>query len=194
MRTLSGVKKGIFLTLGLLVLAAVIIASYLFIKRGRMDDEGLVLTFSEQEIQDKLGEKFPKNEKIYEVIPVVIEEPRVKFLEEQNLVRIALTARVDVPFSKKYQASTVFTGSIRYQREDRTLRLSSLEVEEFRATDLPEKFEEPVGLLINVLAMKYLDDYRIYEVKAEDFGDRAAALFLKRVEFQNQQLEVTLGL
>lgn len=192
-RTLSMVKKGNLLILGLLVLLAVIVGC-VFMKYGRFGSDGLTLSFSEEDIRGRLSKKFPRTEKLLEVIPVVIEEPKVEFTEGSNRVRLSLAARIDIPFSKKYEASTVFSGSIRYETSDKTLRLTDVEVEGLTGTEIPKKFEDPLKLLMTVLATKFLEDVVVHELKPKDLTNKAARWLLKKVEVQDQMLEVTLGL
>ena len=192
-RTLSKVKKGILLILGLLALLAIIFGC-VFMKYGRFGSDGLTLFFSEEDIRGRLSKKFPKTEKILEIIPVLIEEPKVEFTEGSNRVRLSLFARIDIPFSNKYEASTVFSGSIRYETSDKTLRLTDVEVEGLTGTEIPKKFEDPLKLLMTVLAKNFLEDVVVYELKPKDLTNKAARWLLKKVEVRDQMLEITLGL
>ncbi len=187
------VKKGILLTLGLLVLLAVIVGC-VFIKYGRFGSDGLTLSFSEEDIRWRLSKKFPKTEKLLEVIPVLIEEPKVEFTERSNRVRLSLAARIDIPFSRKYEASTVFSGSIRYETSDKTLRLTDVVVEGLTGTEIPKKFEDPLKILMTVLAKNFLEDVVVHELKPKDLTNKTARWLLKKVEVRDQMLEVTLGL
>lgn len=192
-RTLSIVKKGILLILVLLVLLAVIVGC-VFMKYGRFGSDGPTLSLSEEDIRGRLSKKFPKTEKLLKVIPVLIEEPKVEFTEGSNRVRLSLAARIDIPFSKKYEASTVFSGSIRYESSDKTLRLKDVEVEELTGIEIPEKFEDPLKLLMTVLAKNSLEDVVVHELMPTDLTNNAARWLLKKVEVRDQMLEVILGL
>lgn len=187
------VKKGILLILGLLALLAIIFGC-VFMKYGRFGSDGLTLFFSEEDFRGRLSKKFPKTEKILEIIPVLIEEPKVEFTEGSNRVRLSLFARIDIPFSNKYEASTVFSGSIRYETSDKTLRLTDVEVEGLTGTEIPKKFEDPLKLLMTVLAKNFLEDVVVYELKPKDLTNKAARWLLKKVEVRDQMLEITLGL
>ena len=81
------VKKGILLILGLLVLLAVIVGC-VFMKYGRFGSDGLTLSLREEDMRGRLSKKFPKTEKLLEVIPVLIEEPELEFTEGSNRVRL----------------------------------------------------------------------------------------------------------
>ena len=187
------VKKGILLIFGLKVLLAVIIGC-IFVKNGRFGSDGLTLSLSEEDIRGPLGKKFPKTEKLLEVIPVLIEEPKVEFTEGSNRVRLSLAARFDIPFSKKYEASTVFSGSIRYETSDKTLRLTDAEVEGLTGTKIPDKFQDPLKMLMTVLAKNYLEDIVVHELEPKDLTYKAARWLLKKVEVRDQMLKITLGL
>ena len=152
------------------------------------------MTFTEAEIKEKLGKKFPKTEKIYEIIPVVIATPKVEFLEEEDRMQISLAASVEIPFSKKYDVSVIFVSGVRYEPKDKTLRLSKLEVKEIKATDLPENYAKPMATLASALSKKYLKDQKVYELKPKDFKNKAARMLIKKVEVKEKQLQVTFGL
>ena len=192
-RTLSMVKKGIFLILVLQIVLAVIIGC-VFIKSGRFASDGVTLSFSEEDIRGRLSKKFPKTEKLLEVIPVLIEEPKVEFTEGSNRVRLSLAARLDIPFSKKYGASTVFSGGIRYETSDKTLRLTDVAVEGITGTKIPEKLEDPLKMLMTVLAKNYLEDVVVHEFEPKDLTYKAARWLVRKVEVRDQMLEITLGL
>ena len=186
-------KKGILVILGLQVVLAAIVGC-VFIKNGRFGSDGLTLSFSEEDIRGRFSKKFPETEKLLEVIPVLIEKPKVEFTEGSNRARLSLAARFDIPFSKKYEASTVFSGSIRYETSDKTLRLTDIEVEELTGTKIPEKFEDPLIMLMTVLAKNYLEDVVVHELEPKDLTYKAARWLLKKVEVRDQMLEITLGL
>ena len=186
-------KNGIRALIVLLLLGAAIVGGVL-LKNGRIDEDGVTLTITEEYINGRLEKKFPKTEKILEVIPVLIEKPKVEFVDGSDRVRLSLAANIDIPLAKKYAASTVFSGSVRYEPSDHTLRLTEVVFEEFKATDIPEKFEEPLEILMTVLARTHLDDYEVYKIEPKDLNNKAARWLLKKVEVRNEMLEVTLGL
>ena len=186
-------KKGILLILGLLVLGAVVVGCVL-LNNGRFGSDGLTLSFSEGDIQERLGRKFPKTEKALELIPVLIEEPIVEFVDGSNRVRLTLSASNVIPYPKKYEASIIFSGSIRYETSDKTLRLTDIEVEGISGTDISTQYEDELKFLTTALAKNYLDDVVVHEIKPKDLTNKAARWLLKKVEVRDQMLDITLGL
>ena len=57
-----------------------------------------------------------------------------------------------------------------------------------------QKFEDPLKLLMTVLAKNFLEDVVVYELKPKDLTNKAARWLLKKVEVRDQMLEITLGL
>lgn len=190
----SGMKIWMGLMIGLLLGVAGTIGGYILLKNTELGDKGIVVVFTEEDIQGKLGRKFPKSERILEVIPVEIGEPFVKFLGDSNRVQITMEAVVAVPLVQTFQTEAVVTTSVRYEPKDYTLRLSDITVESFDVTSLPKNLKEPLRLALTAAARKYLDDYPVHEVDSDDFEDEMVQLFVKDLKVKKGRLEVRLGL
>lgn len=180
--------------LGLVLGAAGTIGGYLILKETRLGDDGITLTFTEAEIQSRLGEKFPKSERLLDIIPVQIGVPQVHFLGESNRVELTMEANVAVPLMQTYQTRGVFTTSIRYEQDDHTLRLSDITVEELDATNLPEKFKAPLNLTLTAAARKYLNDHPVHTLEPKDYKGEMVKMFLRELKVKEGRLEVRLGL
>ena len=179
---------------GLVLGAAATIAGYLILKETDLGNDAVTLSFTEAEIQSRLGEKFPKSERLLEIIPVEIGVPRVRFLGESNRVELTMAADVAVPLMQTFETRGVFTTSIRYEQEDQTLRLSDITVEELDATNLPEKFKAPLNLTLTAVARKYLNDHPVYKLEPKDFKGEMVKIFLQELKVKEGRLEVRLGL
>ena len=184
MKFLMGMVTGSLLT----------IVGYFVLRTLPIGNDAVVVTFTEAEIQEKIGKDFPKTEKILDLIPLVIQEPQVKFLGDSNRVQLTVNAEAGIPIVGTDEAQGVFTASIRYEDEDQTLRISRLTVESFKAQTLPERFEEPVRLLMTAVARKYIDDHIVHTLKPEDYKEEMARLLLREIKVKDGRLEVILGL
>jgi hypothetical protein len=171
------------------------IAGYFFLGDTKLGyDDGLTVTFTEAEIQGRLGEKFPKSERLLDLIPVEIAEPRVRFLRGSNRVELTMEADVAVPWVQTYRTTGVFTTSIRYEPEDQTLRLSDIKVEDFDATNLPEKFKAPLRITLTAAADKYLNDHPVHQLEPKDYKGKMVKMLLREITVKEGELEVKLGL
>ena len=85
-------KTAITLLIGVLLGAALTITGYFLFTTFDLGDETITVTFTEEEIQQKIGRKFPKKEKILDYIPIVIQEPIVKFLGDTKRVCLLYTS------------------------------------------------------------------------------------------------------
>lgn len=186
----------IFKFLFFAVLGAVLVSGWMaWQKLG--SEEGVVLTFTEEEIETRLSEKFPISEVITEQVPiplpVTVQAPEITFIPGTDRVKARITAEVDA-ILKKFGTSASFSCGIRYEASDQSLRLVEPVVEEIETSQVPEKYRGVLNLLATALAHKYLNDQPLYHLKEEDLTDHAARFLLKSVEVNDERLVVRLGL
>jgi len=156
--------------------------------------DGIKLEFTEAEIQEKIGKKFPKTEKIYDIIPVVIDEPKVHFIEGDKRIEVSLSARVEIPFKDDFEASLTFISGITFDNEKKSLNLTDFEVKKIAATKLPEKYKPALEILSTLLAQKYLEDQEVYRLKDTSLEKKAAKYLIQDVQVADQMLIIKLGL
>ena len=187
-------KMSLGLIVGILIGAASVIGGYFYLTSGSIGDDLVKVTFTEAEIQEKIGRKFPKTERILEIFPIEIQEPRVKFLSESDRLQLSADATLVVPFVGPEEITLICTGSVDYENEDKSLRISDVTVEQIKTRSLPGKYEEPVRLALTAAARKYLEDYVIHTLKPKDYKGKMAEMFVKKIKVKKGLLEVTLGL
>ncbi len=176
----------------LIVLLACLVGGFLMWKNYQAED-GIVLTFTEEEIEARLDKEFPKQTMIEGIIPVEIKTPTIEFIPNTNRVRCGLVAEVDA-FIRKYEASASLSCALHYEPSDQSIRLIDPLVEEFRTDQIPEKYRERLVLAASLLAKQFLNDQPVYQLKEEDVKDKATRYLLKSVEVDNEVLKVRLGL
>lgn len=188
---MSFFKSLIFVLLG----AALLAAWFLFGKLG--SDDGVTLTFTAEEIEERLDQKFPITEIVKEPLPlplpVTVQTPEITFIPSSDRLRARVTAEIDAILAK-YEIRASFSCGIRYQASDQSLRIIDPTVEEIETRKLPEKYRDQVYLLASLLAQRYLNDQPVYTLKGTDLKDQAARLLLKEIEVKNGLLIVRLGL
>jgi hypothetical protein len=179
---LLGLVTGVVLTVGLYFI-------YLPLKH---DAELLTLTFTEAELQKKLARKFPREETKFEVVQITIDEPRVELVGGNNRVRLFATATIGIPFVASERIEGVFSCSVRYNREDYTLRTSDYKVEELKTDRLPQKYAGIVEKTISIAAKELFDDQIVYTLDGEKNRDVLARTFLREIRVKKGILEVSL--
>ncbi len=187
-------KLAIGLIVGSILGAIIVIGGYFYLKKNKAGDESITISFTEATIQEKLGKDFPKHERILNYIPVVIEEPVVKFLGESKRVQLSAKATISIPFIRSEEVVAVCTSSIRYEKEDKTLRISDLTVESIGTNSLPKKYEGAIRLALTTAARKYLDDHVVHTIKPKDAPRALAEMLVQKIKVKNGRLEVILGL
>lgn len=187
-------KSLLILLVGLLLGAAGVIGSYFYLSGHQAGDEILTLTFTEGELQEKLGRKFPKEEELLGLITIVIEEPRVDLMGLDNRIRLQAKAAVTIPFVSEEELDLTVSSSVRYHAEDHTLRTSDYEVESLKTDRLPNKYEAPVRSAITMAARELFDDEIVHTIKDKDLKDKIGRLLIQKITVKNGILEVLLGL
>lgn len=181
------------LLMGFLIGAAAVVGGYLVLSSQKSREELLILTFTEAEIQERLARKFPKEEKVLGFIKIVIDEPAVAFLGNDNRIQLATRARIIIPLVGTEEIGAAFSSSIRYQQEDHTLRTADYQVEDLDTDRLPEEYESTVRAVITAAARELLHDEVIHTVKDEDVEGKLTRLFLQELKVKKGELEVVLG-
>jgi len=187
-------KSAFILLIGLVIGAVGVIGGYFYFSTREAGDDFVRVVFTEEEIQEKIGRKFPQEKEILRFFKLVIEEPKVTFLGKKNRIQLAIDAKFIVPLIRTDEISGLFEGSVRYEKEDQTLRVSDFEVVTLDTEELPEKYEGPVRAAFNLAAIKFLDDKVIHTIKKDDLKGKAAELLLKDLKVKEGELEVVLGL
>ncbi len=174
--------------------AALTIGGYLFFTKTKYGDDSVRVSFTEAEVQKRIAKKFPIEEKVLDYIPVKIHEPTIKFLGDSKRVKVDVKASLDLPLLKTETLDGSFTGSIAYEKEDKTLRLSNLTVEQIATHRLKGRYQEATRLALTAAARKYLDDYILYTIEPKDLPRKAAELFVQKINVKDGRIEVVLGL
>lgn len=187
-------KLIITLIAGLLAGAAIVIGGYFFLTSSELGDETLTISFTEAEIQKKIGKDFPKKERILNYIPIVIEEPIVKFLGDSNRVQLSVEANIAIPFIRTEEVIGTFTSSVRYEKEDQTLRIDDLTVESLEIQSMPKQYQKAVQAALTLAARKYLDDHIVHTLDPKDYKGKMAEMFIQKIKVKDGRLEVILGL
>ena len=179
---------------GVFLGAGGIIGGYFYFSNREAGDEMLTLVFTEEEIQEKIGRKFPKEEEILKVGKLVIEEPKITLLGKRNRLQIDISAKSIIPFMRTDEISGVFESSVRYEKEDHTLRISDFQIVSLNTEHISERVEPLVRLGFNVAAKKFIEDQVVYTLKTKDWEKHAAQLLVKKIKVKKGTLEVILGL
>lgn len=182
------------LVLGLILGSAIVIGGYFFFSTSERGDESITLTFTEEELQKKIGEKFPLKDRILDYIPVTIEQPQVKLLGDSKRLQLSVKASVAIPFVPSEVIEGVFTSSVRYKKKDQSLRISDLTVENISTSRLPKRYESALRLALTATARKYLDDYIVHIIEPKDIPRAMAGMFIQKIKVKNGRLEIILGL
>ena len=156
--------------------------------------EGIVVTITPEEIQEKLDKAFPITEKYLVVFSLTLADPEVELTEGSDRIGFGLSAKTNVRVNGEDVTgrANVSTG-LRYGPGKGALFLADPRVEGVEMSMLPEKYEDDVRLAANLAAKKFLKEYEVYRLDKSDFKQAVAKMTLKNVVVRDGVLKLIFG-
>lgn len=124
---------------------------------------------SRDELQARLGRKFPLTRNVLNLFDVTASSPRLAMIADTNRVSavVDLLAR-DTIVQRDYLGNVAVSFGLRYEPKDSTLRILQLNVDSIRIEGMPQGFQQMLLDLGNRVAREHLQDYPIHQFKPED--------------------------
>jgi Protein of unknown function (DUF1439) len=173
----------------LLLLAGV--AGY-FLMRG----EEFEIRLTQQEIQERLDQKFPLTKKYLFLVDVTYSNPRVTLVSGDDRVRLSLDAALGnlTPSNgDRIQGSSEVLAGVRYDAARYEFYLVDPVIGSLEINGLPESIAPKAQKALQVVIQEYLDHFPIYKLPPTDIKKVTARMILKRVRVDNGELVFTLG-
>jgi len=173
----------------LLLLAAV--AGY-FLLCG----EEFEIRLTQQEIQERLDQKFPLTKKYLFLIDVTYSNPRVTLVSGDDRVRFSLDAALGnlTPGNgDKVQGSPEVVAGVRYDAARYEFYLVDPVISSLEINGLPESIAPRAQKALQAVIQEYLDHFPIYKLQPTDIKKATAGMIVKRVRVDNGELVFTLG-
>ena len=178
--------------MALVLLVAAGIGAYAYLAEKRY-----VLTFSEEQIRQKLSGKLPLTKTYFFIIHVTLNNPRIELREGSHRINAGMDVILNISLLNERNSlggSVDVSAQVTYRPETGEFFLADPLVERFSVHGIPEKLTSRVNEAMGKALNEYYAAHPIYTLKATDAKHAAARLLLKDVTVQGRAVVVTLGL
>jgi hypothetical protein len=126
------------------------------------------VTLSAGEVQSLVERRFPRQQRVMELLDVNLTNPVVRLVPERN----RLTTSMDLQASERLsgrvlRGSLALDHGLRFEPSDATVRLANVRVEEMKLELAGTPLSGQTARLAALLAERVLDDFVIYRVNDE---------------------------
>lgn len=152
---------------------------------------------TQQQIDDALQKKFPVTKTYLLFFGITYSNPHLKLLPESNRIEVGLDAELDIKIlneSKKLGGTVLVTSALAYRNETKQFFLYSPQINKLEIQGIPQQYLDKVTDFASNAARKYLQEFPVYTLTANDTKTAAAKLLLKDVQVRSSEIHVTLGL
>ncbi|HSH44056.1 MAG TPA: DUF1439 domain-containing protein [Arenicellales bacterium] len=176
------------LIIALLILAAVLVSAFLYLRHGH------VYEVSEADIQSRVETQFPV-EKCVLVFCLELDRPFVKLTEGSTRIEFGADALMEIAFSSdKYDGNAGFSGELSYIAGEGAFYLTDSRLEFLEVKGVSDKHKDNLDQLAVMIVSEYLRTNPIYSFRDSPLELVAPWLELKEVEVRAGVLRVRLGL
>lgn len=124
---------------------------------------------SRDELLLKLGKQFPMRKTLAEIFEVEAKAPRLQLNPDTNRVAAEFDlAATDRLFGRTYQGLVGVSFGMRYEAQDRTIRLNQVTIDQVHLEGLTDSGQRQLSKLGSALAQDKLQNYPIHQFKPED--------------------------
>ena len=161
------------------------------------------LTFTRDEIQAKVEEKFPI-ERTATIVNLELTNPDIVLENGSNRIGLKADATAKLPGSglagligmggNSHTGSVYIEGDVDYGPEEGTFYFTNGKIKELKIEGLPEQLSGPISKLADAAASNNLNKVPLFTLNEKDMKERAAKFFLKKARVRDGKLEVIVGL
>ncbi len=127
------------------------------------------MEFPIAKLQDGLAKRFPVEQRLFEVISLRLEQPRLSTLPAQERLQVALVTQMSSPvMTKPWRGKLTFSGKLALDEARQAIVLREGRVEELAAEGLDETRQRLLTRLANFVAEHILQDAVVHSFKPED--------------------------
>lgn len=164
------------------------------------------LTFTRDEIQAKVEEKFPIKRKAA-VVTMVLSDPNIVLENGSDKIGLKSVVKAELPVSglaeigqivglggDSHKGSIFVEGEVEYEPVEGTFYFTKGKIRELSIEGFPEQVKQPITELANLAVKNDLAKVPLFTLNEKDMKERAAKFFLKKVQIKDGKLEVIVGL
>jgi hypothetical protein len=126
----------------------------------------------EARLQELIARRFPVKKRLFDLIDVVVDSPRLTLQPDANRVAIevALHAGSGGVVKSSVTGSLLVSEGLRFEPSDHTVRLVDVRVERFEIEGLPGNWQRQLDRLGKPFAQALLDDQVLYALRPRDIA------------------------
>jgi hypothetical protein len=141
---------------------------------------------SRDQLLAKLSKQFPMRKTLAEIFEVEAQAPRLQLNPDTNRIASEFDIKAtDRLFGRSYQGTVGVSFGMRYEAQDRTIRLNTVTIDKLAIAGLSEATQRQWTKLGAMLAQENLQDYPIHQFKPEDLNE------VDRRGYQVEDIRVT---
>lgn len=148
--------------------------------------------FTQQQLEEQVARRFPKNKTFFVVIGLHYENPRVRLTDGSSDIAVGLDVRVDAA-GQVLKGSADLLTRIAYDAETATFLFHEARLVDLKVEGLGKDVAEQVKKAANLLAGESLSGIPVYTLKATEVKGALARLVLKSVYVRDGVLHVEVG-
>jgi hypothetical protein len=161
------------------------------------------LTFTRDEIQSKVEEKFPIK-RTATVVTLVLNDPNIVLEDGSDQIGLKANVNGKLPGSglggllgigdDDHKGSIYVEGGIEYEPVEGTFYFTKGKIRELSIEGFPEQIQDPISKLADLAVKDNLSKVPLFTLDTKDMKEKAAKFFLKKARVKNGKLEVIVGL
>jgi hypothetical protein len=129
------------------------------------------ITLSLDQMQEKLGQRFPRRYPLAGLIELNLQVPRLRLLPEQNRINAVVTLEASgAALRRVYNGSLDVDFALRFDPADQTVRATDLQVHALQIDGLPPQASQLLGSLGSQLVQQALREVVLHQLQPRDLA------------------------
>jgi len=154
----------------------------------------ITVRITEQELRERLNEKFPVTKEYNFVGTVTYSNPRITLQRETNRVELGLDITLGEPGrSNSLHGVAEMIVSVVYNQEKKALYLAKPRLQQFTINGMPEQNVQLLSALFMPAIEKMLKRKPVYRLRSEDGKQKIASMLIKDIRIRDGCLEIVYG-
>lgn len=156
-----------------------------------LNNQGLVISLSEEELSDSFKSSFPQK-KDFVFGTIVIEEPIITMPENSQRITASINLDFQTMFTQEIVGDFIISGEPLFNKESASIFLQNVKIEnlKFSKLKLGDAFSKTFLSSLSPMVNKVFEQYPIYTIPKDTFQGR----FVKNVKIEDSKLLITYGI